>query len=148
MNPQIFREYDIRGIVDKDLTDDTVDNLGLGIGTYLQGHGAERISLGRDGRLSSEHIRDRLLSGLMQTGIKVVDLMEPYTKGGKTGLFGGAGVGKTVLIQELIRNIATEHGVVSLHGKNLRQRAEALISIAHPDFRNVLEEEAKKRKLL
>ena len=48
------------------------------------------------------------------TGIKVVDLMEPYTKGGKTGLFGGAGVGKTVLIQELIRNIATEHGGYSV----------------------------------
>jgi len=48
------------------------------------------------------------------TGIKVVDLMEPYTKGGKTGLFGGAGVGKTVLIQELIRNIATEHGGFSV----------------------------------
>ena len=47
---------------------------------------------------------------ILVTGIKVVDLMEPYTKGGKTGLFGGAGVGKTVLIQELIRNIATEHG--------------------------------------
>ena len=44
---------------------------------------------------------------VLVTGIKVVDLMEPYTKGGKTGLFGGAGVGKTVLIQELIRNIAT-----------------------------------------
>lgn len=51
---------------------------------------------------------------MLVTGIKVVDLMEPYTKGGKTGLFGGAGVGKTVLIQELIRNIATEHGGYSV----------------------------------
>ncbi len=51
---------------------------------------------------------------VLVTGIKVVDLMEPYTKGGKTGLFGGAGVGKTVLIQELIRNIATEHGGYSV----------------------------------
>ena len=42
-------------------------------------------------------------SEILETGIKVIDLMEPYTKGGKTGLFGGAGVGKTVLIQELIR---------------------------------------------
>ena len=49
-----------------------------------------------------------------ETGIKVVDLLEPYMKGGKTGLFGGAGVGKTVLIQELIRNIATEHGGYSV----------------------------------
>jgi F-type H+-transporting ATPase subunit beta len=48
------------------------------------------------------------------TGIKVVDLLAPYSKGGKIGLFGGAGVGKTVLIQELIRNIATEHGGYSV----------------------------------
>ena len=47
---------------------------------------------------------------ILVTGIKVVDLLAPYLKGGKIGLFGGAGVGKTVLIQELIRNIATEHG--------------------------------------
>jgi F-type H+-transporting ATPase subunit beta len=53
-------------------------------------------------------------SEILGTGIKVIDLMEPYTKGGKTGLFGGAGVGKTVLIQELIRNIATEHGGYSI----------------------------------
>ena len=53
-------------------------------------------------------------SEVLATGIKVIDLMEPYTKGGKTGLFGGAGVGKTVLIQELIRNIATEHGGYSI----------------------------------
>ena len=51
---------------------------------------------------------------MFETGIKVVDLLEPYSKGGKVGLFGGAGVGKTVLIQELIRNIATEHGGYSV----------------------------------
>ena len=51
---------------------------------------------------------------ILETGIKVVDLIEPYLKGGKIGLFGGAGVGKTVLIQELIRNIATEHGGFSV----------------------------------
>jgi F-type H+-transporting ATPase subunit beta len=50
----------------------------------------------------------------LETGIKVVDLLAPYIKGGKIGLFGGAGVGKTVLIQELIRNIATEHGGYSV----------------------------------
>ncbi|MBN2366120.1 MAG: F0F1 ATP synthase subunit beta [Calditrichaeota bacterium] len=53
---------------------------------------------------------------LLETGIKVVDLLEPYSRGGKTGLFGGAGVGKTVLIQELIRNIAIEHGGISVFG--------------------------------
>ena len=53
-------------------------------------------------------------SEILETGIKVVDLLCPYLKGGKIGLFGGAGVGKTVLIQELIRNIATEHGGFSV----------------------------------
>ena len=51
---------------------------------------------------------------MFETGIKVVDLMEPYLKGGKIGLFGGAGVGKTVLIQELIHNVAMKHGGVSV----------------------------------
>ena len=51
---------------------------------------------------------------MLETGIKVIDLLAPYAKGGKIGLFGGAGVGKTVLIQELIRNIATEHGGYSI----------------------------------
>ncbi|XGC80851.1 F0F1 ATP synthase subunit beta [Bdellovibrio bacteriovorus] len=53
-------------------------------------------------------------AAMLMTGIKVVDLLAPYAKGGKIGLFGGAGVGKTVLIQELIRNIATEHGGFSV----------------------------------
>jgi F-type H+-transporting ATPase subunit beta len=51
---------------------------------------------------------------IFETGIKVIDLIEPYSKGGKTGLFGGAGVGKTVIIQELIHNIAQEHGGYSV----------------------------------
>ena len=50
---------------------------------------------------------------ILETGIKVIDLLAPYAKGGKVGLFGGAGVGKTVLIQELIHNIAEEHGGLS-----------------------------------
>ncbi len=56
------------------------------------------------------------VSELFETGIKVIDLLEPYARGGKVGLFGGAGVGKTVLIMELIRSIATEHGGVSVFG--------------------------------
>ena len=51
---------------------------------------------------------------IFETGIKVIDLIAPYTRGGKVGLFGGAGVGKTVLIQELISNIAREHGGISV----------------------------------
>jgi F-type H+-transporting ATPase subunit beta len=59
----------------------------------------------------SEQVVDKQL---FETGIKVVDLLAPYQRGGKVGLFGGAGVGKTVLIQELIRNIATQHGGFSV----------------------------------
>ena len=62
---------------------------------------------------------------MLETGIKVVDLLCPYQKGGKIGLFGGAGVGKTVLIQELITNIATEHGAYSVFtgvGERTRER--------------------------
>ena len=51
---------------------------------------------------------------ILETGLKVIDLIEPYTKGGKIGLFGGAGVGKTVLIQEMIHNVAMEHGGYSV----------------------------------
>ncbi len=51
---------------------------------------------------------------MFETGIKVVDLLEPYTKGGKTGLFGGAGVGKTIILMELIHNIAKQHGGISV----------------------------------
>src|SRR4029434_11119938 len=53
---------------------------------------------------------------MFETGIKVIDLLEPYLRGGKIGLFGGAGVGKTVIIMELINNIATKHGGVSVFG--------------------------------
>ncbi len=55
-------------------------------------------------------------SEMLETGIKVIDLLEPYSKGGKTGLFGGAGVGKTVVIMELIHNIAMHHGGYSVFG--------------------------------
>ena len=53
---------------------------------------------------------------MFETGIKVIDLLEPYLQGGKIGLFGGAGVGKTVIIMELIHNIAMKHGGVSVFG--------------------------------
>ncbi len=54
------------------------------------------------------------VASILETGIKVIDLLAPYVKGGKVGMFGGAGVGKTVILMELIRNIATEHGGVSV----------------------------------
>ena len=59
---------------------------------------------------------------IFETGIKAIDLLEPYVRGGKTGLFGGAGVGKTVLIQELINNLAQEHGLRVWFERFLRAR--------------------------
>ncbi|MBQ3894795.1 MAG: F0F1 ATP synthase subunit beta [Clostridia bacterium] len=65
-------------------------------------------------RPAPEYSERRTSEEILETGIKVIDLLAPYAKGGKIGLFGGAGVGKTVLIQELIHNIATEHGGFSV----------------------------------
>ncbi|WKF84820.1 F0F1 ATP synthase subunit beta [Lacticaseibacillus pantheris] len=71
----------------------------------------ERNSIHRDAPAFEELSTS---SEILETGIKVIDLLEPYLRGGKVGLFGGAGVGKTVLIQELIHNIAEEHGGLSV----------------------------------
>lgn len=71
----------------------------------------ERYPIHRDApKLEEQDTKTEML----ETGIKVIDLLEPFSKGGKIGLFGGAGVGKTVIIMELIRNIATEHGGYSV----------------------------------
>ena len=71
----------------------------------------EKWSIHRD---APAFVDQKPVTEMFETGIKVIDLIAPYAKGGKVGLFGGAGVGKTVLIQELIRNIATEHGGYSV----------------------------------
>ena len=65
-------------------------------------------------RSAPTYAQQRTETEILETGIKVIDLICPYIKGGKIGLFGGAGVGKTVLIQELINNIATQHGGLSV----------------------------------
>ena len=73
------------------------------------------------------------------TGIKVVDLLAPFMRGGKVGLFGGAGVGKTVLIQELIRNIATEHGGYSVFagvGERTREGNDLWLEMQHATFKD------------
>jgi phosphomannomutase/phosphoglucomutase len=74
VKPHIFREYDIRGIVGRDLGEREVDCLGSAVGTYYQGKGARRITLGRDCRLSSPEISDWLRKGLLESGMEVVDL--------------------------------------------------------------------------
>ncbi|MFA5860039.1 MAG: F0F1 ATP synthase subunit beta, partial [Elusimicrobiota bacterium] len=67
-------------------------------------------------RQAPKFVEQETKQQIFETGIKVIDLLEPYKKGGKVGLFGGAGVGKTVIIMELIHNVATHHGGVSIFG--------------------------------
>ncbi len=74
MNSNIFREYDIRGMVPDELNKESVYQLGLSFGTYYHNHGALRIALGRDCRLSSPELSEALLEGLMESGMKVVDV--------------------------------------------------------------------------
>lgn len=74
LKPTIFREYDIRGIADNELRDADVEELGKGIGTYLQLHSGKNINLGRDCRLSSTRLRDALAKGLLAAGCDVTDI--------------------------------------------------------------------------
>ena len=74
MRREIFREYDVRGIAGKDLTGETVELLGLGIGTMMRREGRNRITVGRDCRPSSDGFRDALIEGLTATGISVIDI--------------------------------------------------------------------------
>ena len=93
------------------------------VGDPIDGKGpvkAERMPIHRSAPSFTDVIPS---TEILETGIKVVDLLAPYSKGGKIGLFGGAGVGKTVLIQELIRNVAYEHGGYSVFaGVGVRSR--------------------------
>jgi phosphomannomutase/phosphoglucomutase len=74
MNPRIFREYDIRGVVDQDLTDELVRLLGRAFSTYLSSKGKRRVVVGRDGRLSSPRFRDSLVQGIISGGLDAVDI--------------------------------------------------------------------------
>ena len=85
------------------------------LGRPIDGKGAPSdVYLTPIHREAPDFVDQKPATEILETGIKVVDLLAPYAKGGKIGLFGGAGVGKTVLIMELIRNIATEHGGFSV----------------------------------
>jgi phosphomannomutase/phosphoglucomutase len=95
LNPEIFREYDIRGIADRDLDGDGVRALGRAIGTRLLRDGAKTIVLGRDCRLSSPRIRDALCEGLLDTGLSIIDV----------------GVVPTPLVYFAIRHFRVDGGV-------------------------------------
>jgi phosphomannomutase / phosphoglucomutase len=74
INPNIFREYDIRGVVTEDLGSEVIVQIGKGLGTYLKRQGATRFTIGRDGRLSSERIANDLKDGLVSTGLSITDI--------------------------------------------------------------------------
>jgi len=74
INPQIYREYDIRGVVDKDLTPEVVRRMGQGFGTYMASRGHFKLVVGRDGRISSKVLKEALAEGLISTGCDVVDI--------------------------------------------------------------------------
>ena len=96
--------------------------------------GMERWPIHRD---PPSYDEQETTTEILETGIKVVDLICPYAKGGKIGLFGGAGVGKTVLIQELINNVATQHGGYSVFtgvGERTREGNDP-VSYTHLDLR-------------
>jgi F-type H+-transporting ATPase subunit beta len=98
--------------------------------------GAEKWSIFKE---APEFVDLTITNDIQETGIKVIDVMCPYIKGSKIGLFGGAGVGKTVLIQELIRNIATEHGGVSVFtgiGERTREGNELWLEMQHTGVLN------------
>jgi F-type H+-transporting ATPase subunit beta len=88
---------------------------------------------------------------MFETGIKVIDLLEPYMKGGKTGLFGGAGVGKTVLIQELINNVALKHGGYSVFagvGERTREGNDLWLEMQESGVLNIKDPEQSKAALI
>ena len=74
MNPQIFREYDIRGIAGKDITEDDAESIGKAYGTLVQKHGNKKVSVGRDCRLTSELFSRRFIEGILSTGCDVIDI--------------------------------------------------------------------------
>ena len=74
VNEKIFREYDIRGIADRDLPGPLVEDLGKALGTFITEKGGKKITVGRDCRLSSDRIRNSLIKGLLSTGLSVIDV--------------------------------------------------------------------------
>ncbi len=74
VNPRIFRQYDVRGVVDEDLTDDVVEKLGQGYGAQMANLGHKKVSVGYDARVSSPRFRDSLIKGILSTGVDVVDI--------------------------------------------------------------------------
>ncbi|MDM8540535.1 phosphomannomutase/phosphoglucomutase [Desulfococcaceae bacterium HSG9] len=96
MNPEMFREYDIRGIAGKDMTEDDAKLIGQGVGTWLRQHNCQKISVGRDCRVTGERYAAKVIEGLRSCGCDVIDI----------------GVGTTPVLYFSIRHLQTEGGVM------------------------------------
>ncbi|HLD69189.1 MAG TPA: F0F1 ATP synthase subunit beta, partial [Candidatus Omnitrophota bacterium] len=125
---------DLGGAITVPVGEQTLGRIFNLLGNTIDGQGPvpnpeKRYSIHRPSPNFEEQLS---ISTIFETGLKVIDLLLPYPKGGKIGLFGGAGVGKTVLVMELIRNIATEHGGVSVFagvGERTREGNELWLEI-------------------
>ncbi|MGH7682019.1 MAG: phosphomannomutase/phosphoglucomutase [Candidatus Eiseniibacteriota bacterium] len=132
LNPQIFREYDIRGLAERDLTDETVRAIGRGFGQRMRERGQKRVAVGRDVRLSSGRIRDALIEGLRDQGAAVIDVgmvPTPALYFAIVTLKTDAGVMVTGSHNPIEYNgLKLSDGIQSLHGPDvleLRGRAES-----------------------
>jgi F-type H+-transporting ATPase subunit beta len=106
---------DLGGPISVPVGSETLGRMFNLLGEPIDGKGAVQATERNPIHRSSPSLTDQAVATeVLETGIKVIDLLTPYPKGGKIGLFGGAGVGKTVLVMELIHNIATEHGGISV----------------------------------
>lgn len=125
LNPHIFREYDIRGVVETDLTPDTVYELGRGIGTFIRRKGAKKFTLGRDGRLTSERIANDLKSGLLTTGLELIEVGQVptpvlYFSAATLQTDGGIMITGSHNPPEF-NGIKMAHGKTSIHGEMIQE---------------------------
>ena len=125
MNRAIFREYDIRGIADRDLTDEVIRDVGRGFGERLREEGKGRVAVGRDVRLSSPRIRSALVEGLLDQGMRVVDVGEVPTPAlyfAVLRLEADAGVMVTGSHNPIEYNgLKLSEGISSLHGADIQE---------------------------
>lgn len=125
INPNIFREYDIRGIAEKDLTNETVELIGKAFGTFLSRKGLKKFTVGRDVRLSSESIKNALIQGINATGCDVIDIGEvptPVLYFSIVHLKAGGGVMVTGSHNPIEFNgLKMSEGIASIYGEDIQK---------------------------
>jgi len=130
INPNIFREYDIRGIAEKDLTNETIELIGKAFGTFLGRKGLKKFTVGRDVRLSSERIKNALIKGINATGCDVIDIGEvptPVLYFSIVHLNAGGGVMVTGSHNPIEFNgLKMSEGIASIYGKDIQKLREII----------------------